>query len=165
MPKPEVGQVDAEILRTLQQDARLTNLELAAKTGLSPSSCLRRVRALQAAGVITGFRAMLDRQRVGLNLTTFLTVDIERHASEVISKDFRSAIAKMPEVVACHIVSGNHDFLLEVVTPDLNAYRTFLVERLLRLPMIVHAESRIVIETVKSPAPLPLGHIIEKATP
>lgn len=159
MPKTNLDETDASILGALQRDARLSNLELAAEIELSPSPCLRRVRALQSDGVITAFRAVLDRRKTGLELTVFVTVDIEQRSDPTFSKAFRRAIVDMPEVIACHAVSGGHDFLMEVVVANLEAYRSFLLDRLLRLPMVTKAESSFVIETVKCSSPLPLDHL------
>ncbi|HXI88317.1 MAG TPA: Lrp/AsnC family transcriptional regulator [Parvularculaceae bacterium] len=159
MPKYRVDEIDAEILRALQADARLTNLELAARVGLSPTPCLRRVRQLQAEGLIEGFRAILDRRQTGLGLTTFLFVDIEQHSDEAVFGEFRRAVAEFPEVVAGHVIAGEHDYLIEVVCEDLEAYRNFFYEKLLRLPKVRNVQSMFVIESFKIAAPLPLDHM------
>lgn len=159
MLKTKMDKTDAEILRALQEDARLTNLELAARIGLSPTPCLRRVRQLQADGLIEGFHAAFNRPRVGLELTVFLLVDIDRNPNEALSSEFCSAVVAMPEVIACHVVSGEHDYLIEAVCENLEAYRKFFFDKLLRLPMVRRAQSNFVIESVKISAPLPLDHL------
>lgn len=158
MPKLTLDAIDRRILRELQDDARLTNVELADRVGLSPSPCLRRVRILEEAGIIAGYRAILSRKKSGLGLTVFVGVKVERHHDEEATA-FQRAVEDVPEVVACYLVSGEHDFLVEVVVPDLEAYEHFLLGRLLRLPGVLDVRSNFAIRTVKSPASLPLDHL------
>jgi Lrp/AsnC family transcriptional regulator, leucine-responsive regulatory protein len=108
--------------------------------------------------VIDGYRAVLDREAVGLGLTAFVELKVEGH-SDRLADAIQEAVAKMPEVVACHIVSGAADFLLEVVVPDLRAYERFLLGSLLKLPSAADVRSNFAIQTVKAPGPLPLGHL------
>src|SRR3954465_923827 len=125
----KLTRADRKILEILQQDSSLTNVELAERVGLSPSPCLRRVRQLEASGVIRAYRALLDPRALGLDLTVFVEVKVGRHSRE--SADaLEAALRTVPEVVACHMVSGAADFLAEVVVPDLAAYERFLSERL-----------------------------------
>ena len=142
----------------MQADARLSNVELADKVGLSPSPCLRRVKRLEREGYIEGYRAVLRRDRIGLGLSVFVAVKIESHANERALK-FEEAVSAMPEVIACHLVSGEADYFLEVVVPDLEHYQRFLVGKLLNLPIVREVRSNIAIQTVKAGAPLPLGHL------
>jgi Lrp/AsnC family leucine-responsive transcriptional regulator len=158
MPKLALDAIDRRILRELQDDARLTNVELADRIGLSPSPCLRRVRILEEAGIIAGYRAVLSRKSAGLGLTVFVGVKVERHHDEEATA-LQRAIDDLPGVVACYLVSGEHDFLMEVVVPDLEAYEHFLLGRLLKLPGVLDVRSNFAIRTVKSPAPLPLEHL------
>src|SRR6185312_16969162 len=113
--------VDRRLLEVLQREGRLSNVALAERVHLSPSPCLRRLKALEHDGVIDGYRAVLDREAVGLGLTVFVEVKVEGH-SDRLAEAIQAAVNAMPEVVACHIVSGAADFLLEVVVPDLRAY-------------------------------------------
>jgi Lrp/AsnC family transcriptional regulator, leucine-responsive regulatory protein len=136
----------------------LSNVELADRVGLSPSPCLRRVKRLEREGYIEGYRATLRRDRVGLGFSVFLAVKIEGHANEQALK-FEGAVKAMPEVIACHLVSGEADYFLEVVVPDLEHYQRFLVGSLLDLPIVREVRSNIAIQTVKAGAPLPLGHL------
>jgi Lrp/AsnC family transcriptional regulator, leucine-responsive regulatory protein len=129
MPKYTFDALDRRIIAELQADARLTNVELAKKVGLSPSPCLRRVKRLEKAGVIEGYRGLLTRERVGLGMTVFISIKIEGHASEG-ADDFVSAVSAMAEVISFHLVSGETDYLLEVVVPDLAHYQRFLLDRL-----------------------------------
>lgn len=158
MPKQDLDEIDSRIVAVLQQDGRLTNVELAARVGLSPSPCLRRVRRLERNGIIRAYRAMLERQRVGLGLTVFVSVKIEAHAN-VRAEVFDRAILAMPEIVACHIVAGEADYLLEVVVPDLEHYQRFLLGKLLNHPIVKEVRSNIAIQTLKAEAPLPLDHL------
>jgi Lrp/AsnC family leucine-responsive transcriptional regulator len=158
MPITKLDEIDTRIVTVLQQDGRLTNVELAARVGLSPSPCLRRVKRLERNGIIGAYRAMLERQRVGLGLTVFVSVKIEGHAN-VHAEAFDHAIMAMPEIVACHIVAGEADYLLEVVVPDLEHYQRFLLGRLLNLPIVKEVRSNIAIQTLKAGAPLPLDHL------
>ena len=154
----DVDAIDRRILEELQRDGRLTNAELAERIGLSPSPCLRRVRRLEAHGYICGYRAVLDRSRIELGMTVFVEVKVGTHSDSNATR-LQEAIATMPEVVSSYIVSGNADYLLEVVVPDLAAYESFLLGKLLQLDMVTGVQSNFAIRTVKSAAPLPLQHL------
>lgn len=158
MPKPTLDAIDTRIIAALQADGRLSNHQLAERIGLSPSPCLRRVKRLEREGFIESYRAVLQRDRVGLGFTAFVTVKIEGHA-DLAADALQEAIVAMPEVVACHMVSGDSDYLLEVVVPDRESYQAFLVDRLLELPIIKEVRSNIAIQPLKTAAPLPLGHL------
>jgi Lrp/AsnC family transcriptional regulator, leucine-responsive regulatory protein len=158
MPNITFDAIDHRILRALQEDGRLSNVELADRVGLSPSPCLRRVKRLEEEGYIASYRALLKRQRIGLGLTVFVGVKIGAHADER-ADALQDAIVAMPEVIACHMVSGDVDYLLEVVVPDLQSYERFLLDRLLAEPMIKEVRSSIAISTLKLAAPLPLDHL------
>lgn len=116
---------DHRILAALQRDGRLSNVQLAEEIGLSPSPCLRRVRLLEEAGVIRGYQASIDRDEVGLGLTVFVGIKVERHRQEQ-AEAFHRAVVDLPEVISVHLVSGESDFLLQVVVPDLRAYERLL---------------------------------------
>jgi Lrp/AsnC family transcriptional regulator, leucine-responsive regulatory protein len=158
MPKCELDAIDRRIVTELQANARLSNIELAEKVGLSPSPCLRRVKRLERDGYIAGYRASLQRSRVGLGLSVFLAVKINGHANAEAVR-FEKAVVEMPEVVACHLISGEADYFLEVVVPELEDYQRFLVGKLLNLPIVREVRSNIAIQTLKAGAPLPLGHL------
>ncbi|WP_428683438.1 Lrp/AsnC family transcriptional regulator [Reyranella sp.] len=158
MPIEELDAIDRRIVAALQADGRLSNVDLAEKVGLSPSPCLRRVNRLEREGYVEGYRAMLGRKRIGLGLTVFVGVKIEGHADDRATTFEEEAIA-FPEVVACHMVAGDADYLLEVTVPDLDAYQRFLVGKLLNLPLVREVKSTIAIQTLKAGAVLPLGHL------
>jgi len=158
MPKYHLDPVDCRIVAELQANGRLTNVELADKVGLSPSPCLRRVKRLERDGYIEGYRAALRRDRVGLGFSVFIGVKIDGHTNER-ALAFEKAVVEMPEVIACHLVSGEADYFLEVVVPDLGDYQRFLVGKLLNLPIVREVRSNIAIQTLKAGAPLPLEHL------
>jgi Lrp/AsnC family leucine-responsive transcriptional regulator len=158
MPKTDLDPIDRRIVAELQSDGRLTNVDLADKIGLSPSPCLRRVKRLEQEGYIEGYRAALRRDRVGLRFSVFVAVKIDGHANER-AVGFEKAVVAMPEVVACHLVSGEADYFLEVVVPDIDDYQRFLVGKLLNLPIVREVRSNIAIQTLKAGAPLPLAHL------
>ena len=154
MPKAPLDGIDRRILAALQMDGRLTNVELADRIGLSPSPCLRRLKRLEQAGVIRGYRAVLDRRAVGLGLTVFVGIKVGKHSRD--NAEMLNAALAAPEVVACHMVSGEADFLAEVVVPDLDAYERLLTDRLLTLPMIEEIRSNFALRTIKTDGPLAL---------
>ena len=158
MPKHDLDAIDCRIIAALQTDGRLSNTELAEQVGLSPSPCLRRVKRLEADGYIEAYRAMLKRNRIGLGFSVFVGVKISAHANDQ-AEAFDAAVLAMPEVVACHIVSGESDYFLEVVVPDLEHYQRFLLGELLNLPIVREVRSNIAIQTLKAGAPLPLHHL------
>lgn len=151
----DLDSTDRRILAALQGDGRLTNVDLAQRVALSPSPCLRRVKRLEAAGVVQGYRAVLDREAVGLGLTVFVEIKVERHSREN-AQTLQDALAAMPEVVSCHMVSGTADFLVEIVVADLRAYEVLLTNRLLTLPMVADIRSNVSLRRIKSDVPLPL---------
>lgn len=157
MPR-SLDALDRRILAVLQGDGRLPNAEVADRIGLSATPCLRRIKALEGAGVIRGYRAEIDRRAVGLGLTVMVGVKVDGHRDDNATA-IQEAFRAMPEVVSCHLVSGEADFLLEVVVPDLEGYESFLLGRLLTLPMVKDVRSNFVIRTVKERAPLPLDHL------
>jgi Lrp/AsnC family leucine-responsive transcriptional regulator len=147
--------LDRQILEILQRDGRISNAALAEQLHLSPSPCLRRLRALERDGVISGYRAELDRGKLGLGLTLFVELKVDGHSDRTAAA-ISEALTDAPEVVSAHIVSGSADFLLEVVVADLPAYERLLFETLLRLPNVSDVRSNFALRTLKAPAPLPL---------
>ena len=155
MPPVTLDDVDVRILEELQADGRMSNVALADAVGLSPSPCLRRVKRLEDAGVIAGYRAVIDRERVGLDLSVFVEVSVERHGGRT-QERLEEEFVTLPEVVACHVVSGQADFLLEVVCRDLRDYDRFTREQLQGLEEISRIYSNFAISTVKADGPLPV---------
>lgn len=152
-----MDRLDRRILSELQGNGRLTNIELAERIGLSPSPCLRRVKALEDAGVIDGYSARINRQRIGLDLTVFVSVNIERHGGGHADR-FRSAVLALDEVISCFIVSGETDFLLQVVAKNFETYRRFVLDRLLQIDGVKDIRSSFVMDVFKEASALPLSH-------
>jgi Lrp/AsnC family leucine-responsive transcriptional regulator len=146
---------DRRMLAILQREGRITNAELAERLHLSPSPCLRRLRALERDGVISGYRAVLDRRRAGLGLTVFVELKVDAHSDRTAAA-ITKAIDSTPEIVSAHIVSGAADFLLEVVVADLPAYERLMFDTLLKLPNVADVRSNFALRSVKEPGPLPL---------
>lgn len=154
----KLDQIDLEILETLQTDGRTTNVALARQVGLSPTPCLERVKALEADGLIAGYTARLAAPQLGLGLTVFVEILLER-TSEKAFQDFRAAVLKIPEIQECHMVAGGFDYLLKVRVPDMSAYRSFLGEVLAQVPGIRETHSYSVMEEIKDSGAISLKHL------
>jgi len=146
---------DWAILHELQQDGRLTNAELAQRVGLSAAPCWRRVRALETAGYIRGYRAVLDRQKIGLGVLAFVRLDAERNSGDV-TRQLEAAIQAIPEVVACHYISGAGTFELQVVCADLDAFSRLARQVLINLPNVKDLHTSFSLGEVKAGGALPL---------
>lgn len=151
----KLDEIDKRILRELQQDGRLQNIELARRVGLSPSPCLRRVRLLEEAGIISRYVAVLDQAEVGLPLSMFARVWLTAQDAETIDR-FIAAMRQLPEVVECYIMLGESDALLRVVVADLEDYRHFQSTHLTRKNGIQNVKTDVPSETVKQTSVLPL---------
>lgn len=157
-----IDKFDLAILNELQRDGRLTNAELASRVGLSAAPCWRRVRALEAAGFITGYRAELNREKIGLGVLAFVRLDAERNSGDI-TRSLEAAIRDIPEIVACHYISGSGTFELQVVSPDLNHFSRFAREVLLNLPNVKDLHTSFSLGEVKAASALPLAHLNTKA--
>lgn len=149
---------DLAILQELQTDGRLTNTELAQRVGLSAAPCWRRVRALEEAGFITGYRAVLDRHKIGLGVLAFVRLNADRNSGDI-TRTLEEHIRQIPEVIACHYISGEGTFELEVVSPDLNTFSVFAREVLLNLPHVKDVHTSFSLGEVKLHSLLPLQHL------
>ncbi|WP_294246189.1 Lrp/AsnC family transcriptional regulator [uncultured Sphingomonas sp.] len=145
---------DRHIVRLLQQDGRLTNQDLAERVGLSPSPCLRRVRLLEQAGVIQGYGAIVDQQRYGLPVTAFIRVRLERHARDLVQQ-FEEAIRQLDEVMDCHLLTGDADYLLRVIVADLEAYERFIRRKMHAIAGIASLDTTFAYGVVKSTRTFP----------
>jgi Lrp/AsnC family leucine-responsive transcriptional regulator len=154
----KLDQIDLDILAALQADGRITNVALAKQVGLSATPCLERVKSLEAAGLITGYVARLSAQALGLGLTVFVQITIER-TSQSVFEAFREAVLAIPEIEECHMVAGGYDYLLKVRVPDMAAYRNFLGLVLSGIPGIRETHSYPAMEEVKDATTLSLGHL------
>lgn len=139
---------DVRILGALQKDGRTSNQALAAEVGLSTSPCWRRVRQLEDDGVISGYRATLDRRKIGLGVLAFIRVRIDSH-SEAEAEEFSKSVMRLNEVVACYSIAGDADFLLQVVSPDLDTYAEFAMSTVRRLPRIKEMQTTFVLKEIK----------------
>jgi len=149
---------DLAILGELQQDARLTNAELAQRVGLSAAPCWRRVRALEESGFIRGYRAEIDRHKIGLGVLAFVRLDAERSTGDL-TRAMEQAIAQIPEVVSCHYISGTGTFELQVVARDLESFSQFARAVLLNLPNVKDMHTSFSLGEVKAGGALPLTHL------
>ena len=149
---------DVAILDELQRDARLSNAELASRIGLSAAPTWRRVKWLESQGIITGYRAEIDRRRIGLGALAFVRVDAERNNAEA-TRALESAIRALPEVLTCHYISGAGTFELQVLCTDLDAYSRWAMDTLFKLPHVKDIHTSFSLGEVKSGGALPLGHL------
>lgn len=147
--------LDRKILSALQEDGRITIAELAARVGLSSSPCLRRVRHLEEEGLITRYVAVLDQRAVGLPVSVFVSIKLERQREDALDA-FAVAIRHWPEVLECYLMTGQRDYLLRVVVADLESYERFLKQKLTRVEGIASIESSFALEQVKYSNVLPL---------
>lgn len=151
----EFDEIDRRILAALQKDGRLQNVELAKKVGLSPSPCLRRVKLLEDSGVIERYVALLDAAKIGMGLTVFVRVWLKGQDNETVNQ-FTGEIKKLPQVVECHLMAGDCDFLLRVVAADLDDYRLFQLEHLTRIKCVQNVKTEIPMQKIKLSTELPL---------
>ncbi len=159
MPSLDLDRIDRRILDLLQQDAKLSNQQLAARVGLSPSPCLRRVKRLEAIGLIRHYVAILDAAKLGLGLTAYATVRMDKHSDSPkrsAMKSFRDVVQGWREVVACYAMTGEMDYLLRVQTVDLDHYSRFVMDKLLRHPSVLDVRSSFMLERIKDTTALPL---------
>jgi Lrp/AsnC family leucine-responsive transcriptional regulator len=150
-----VDQIDRKILRALQEDGRITNAGLAEKCGLSNAACFERVRRLRESGVILGYTALLDPEKLDRALMIFIEVLLDRTTDDVFAA-FADHVRKLPDVIECHMVAGGFDYLLKVRVADMAAYRAFLGDTLVALPGIRETRTYAVLEEVKLTSQLPV---------
>ncbi len=148
MPRAKLDRIDRRILRDLQAQGRMTNVELAKRAGISAPPCLRRVRALEEAGYIRGYHAEVDPQMLGFGVTVYAMVGLSSQAESDLEA-FEALIAGWPEVRECHMLAGENDFLLKIVAADWEAYQVFLTTRLTAAPTVSHVKSSLAIRSAK----------------
>jgi Lrp/AsnC family leucine-responsive transcriptional regulator len=148
--------IDRRLLAALQENGRLTATELSAKVGLTTSPCLRRIRQLEEAGVIQGYSTIIDQTKVGLPVSVFVSIKLERQREDAMQR-FEAAVRRWPEVVECYLMTGTRDYLLRVVASDLSDYERFLKQSLTRLDGVASIESSFALAQVKHSAALPIG--------
>lgn len=155
MTEMQLSDIDKRILEHLQLNARLSNVELAERVALSPSPCLRRVRNLEKRGVVKGYVALVDQVAVGLPVSIFVQVSLERQTEPLLA-EFESALQERPEVMECYLMTGDADYLLRVVAQDLAAYERFLLQHLTRIPGVANIRSSFALKQVVYKTALPL---------
>jgi len=155
MPSEPLKDIDRRILIQLQENARLTNVELAERVNLSPSPCLRRNRNLETDGIIKGYVALVDQNRVGLPVSVFVNVTLERQIEKNL-EIFEETIRERPEVMECYLMTGDADYLLRVVAADLAAYERFLLDHLTRVPGVSFIKSSFALKQVVYKTALPI---------
>ena len=153
----DLDRYDRHILQLLQQDGRISNQMLAERIGLSPSPCLRRVRALEESGVITGYRALVDARKLGLTLYALIHISMDRHTPERFV-NFDAVIATLPEVLECLLITGQDaDYQLKVVVRDMDAYQSFLLDKITRIDGVTGVHSSFVLRRVIDRTTIPIA--------
>jgi Lrp/AsnC family transcriptional regulator, leucine-responsive regulatory protein len=152
----ELDRYDRMILAVLQVDGRISNQELADRIGLSPSPCLRRVRALEESGLITGYRAVLDARKLGLTLMALIGISMDQHTAERFA-NFETEITAIPEVLECLLITGQQaDYQLKVVVSDMDAYQNLLLNKITRIPGVTGVHTSFVLRRVADRTALPV---------
>ena len=147
--------IDRNILRELQEDGRLTNQELADRVGLSPSPCLRRVRALEAAGVISGYRAVVAQDAVGLSITAFVRLKLASHTTEAVDA-VEARLREVPEIVEAYVLAGDYDYLLRIVAESFAGYEALLRDTIRGMPGLSSIDTTFAFGVTKEPSALPV---------
>lgn len=160
MPQSTGNRLDRRILELIQEDARISNADLAAQIGLSPSPCWRRVRALEERGVISRYVTLVTPEAIGLPVNVWVHVTLDEQVERRL-EHFESAIVARPEVMECYLMTGESDYLLRVVVPDIAAYQAFLLDHLTRIEGIASIKSSFALKQVKYKTALPLDHLEE----
>ncbi|WP_138379706.1 Lrp/AsnC family transcriptional regulator [Luteithermobacter gelatinilyticus] len=151
----KLSDIDKKILAALQEDNSLTNTELADKVGLSTAPCWRRIRKLEEMGLIDKRVALLNAEKLGLNIVSFANVKLSHHRDNAL-EDFERLIKVYPEVTECYTISGSMDYVLKIITTDMTAYENFLRHKLLKMDMVNEVHSRFAVTKVKYTTALPL---------
>jgi DNA-binding Lrp family transcriptional regulator len=151
----ELDRHDVALLTELQRDSRQTVQQLAAAAGLSSTPCWKRVKEMEAAGIIRGYTALVDREKVGLSLCVLAEVNLTRHSEDDVRR-FEQAVAATPQIVSCYATTGQADYVLKVLVPDIKSYEAFLHETAFKLPGVTHVRSSVVLKEVKAETRLPL---------
>jgi DNA-binding Lrp family transcriptional regulator len=160
----ELDHFDLALLEVLQRFGRATHQQLGEQVPLSPSQIGRRLQRLETLGVIDGYRVVLRPEKLGLGVTAFTSLKLKHHGDSIVEQ-FQQQIDVLPEVLECHAVVGDADYLLRIVAPDLSALSSFVMKRLMRVPGVDSVRSNIVLTTFKRNGPLPLSHLSPGAAP
>jgi len=151
-----LDEIDRRLLAELQDDGRITNVELAQRVGLTPPPCLRRVRSLEDEGVIRGYHADLDPSKLGYTITVFALVSLKSQAEDAL-RQFEEHMRALPEVRECHMLNGEIDFILKIVSRDLQSFQEFLTSKLTPAPNVASVKTSLTIRTAKQVPGVPMG--------
>lgn len=159
MKKQQLDRIDIKILEVLQQDARISNIDLARQVGLSPSPCHRRMRMIEEAGLVKQYVTLLDRIAVGLELTAFVEVALGHKEPKTITA-FQQAVQELPEIMECHVMTGESDYMLRIAAQDIESFRSLIMTKILAMPGVDRTRTNISLGEVKYTTSLPLsaGH-------
>ena len=153
--KIKLDAIDRKILELLQTNSNITNAQLAQEIGLSPAPTLERVKKLEIAGVIKSYHAVVDTASVGLGVSTFVMASLKGHNKENIAK-FMSAISEIKEIVECHHVTGQADFILKIISPDIPAYQNLMLEKVTNIEVVDNLQSMVILSTFKDTKQIPI---------
>lgn len=156
MAKFKLDNIDRNILKILQKDGRITNSQLSKDIGLSPAPTLERVKKLEQTGYIASYHALLDKEKLGLGVTTFVMVSLKQHNKETIEK-FIKSINQLEEVVECHHTTGTADFMLKVVSNDISGYQKLMLEEITNIEVIADMQSMVILSTFKDSKAVPVN--------
>lgn len=150
-----LDEIDRKIIAAVQDNGRITTNEIAERVGLSPSPCARRLRMLEEAGIIKGYTAIIDQKKVGLPISAFASIKLERQREDDLDR-FAAAVSRWPEVVDCYLMTGQRDYLMRIVVQDLEAYERFLKDKLTRLDGVASIETSFALVQIKRSEVLPI---------
>ncbi|GAA0891432.1 Lrp/AsnC family transcriptional regulator [Fulvivirga kasyanovii] len=154
-PKIKLDKIDRRILEILQANAKITNAQLANEIGLSPAPTLERVKKLEVSGIIKSYHAMLDNEKVGLGVSTFVMVSLKGH-NKVNIEAFTQAINEIDEVIECHHITGSGDFILKIIAQDIAAYQKLMLEKVTNIEVVDNMQSLVILSTFKDSKVMPI---------
>jgi len=152
-----IDKTDLKILKILQEDGRITNLQLSNEIGLSPAPTLERVKKLEKSGIIQSYHAELDREALGLSVHTFMQITLLRHKNNAIT-NFIDQINSIPEIVECHHITGGSDYILRIMTKNMAAYERLVMDKLSKIEEIGHMQTQVILSTIKKSSTIPLEY-------
>ena len=155
MSASKLDQIDRKVLEILQSNAKITNAQLSKEIGLSPAPTLERVKKLETSGIIQSYHAQLDREKIGLGVTTFVQVALVGH-KKLVTEQFVEQINQIPEVIECHHVTGSGDFLLKIIAKDFSSYQKLMLEKINEIEEVASTQTMVILSTFKESKVLPI---------
>ncbi|MFC5410610.1 Lrp/AsnC family transcriptional regulator [Larkinella bovis] len=155
MSSIKLDQIDRKVLEILQTNAKITNAQLSKEIGLSPAPTLERVKKLETSGIIQSYHAQLNRDKVGLGVTTFVQVSLVGHKKQV-TESFVNAVKEIPEIIECHHITGSGDFLLKVIAKDIASYQVLMLEKINEIEEVANTQTMVILSTFKESKVLPI---------